>query len=222
MNQIISTKLYHGTDNRVFTSSEEERLFFAALCSDIAEFSYQKFLEDGLSISAGLFEYKRKRGDLLGNDYYSLLDCFQKYDSYKKGSQYYQYNNLYLTSLRDKAEHYARLSNVFGERGHVAFCLYQSALKLWDIKCEADPIMLCKIEQFEELCCYKPEPIILVFENVPKQYLLGEFGKQIDWEDNIETSFRCSSDFLISDYLSSIIHIEQKGKKQETQQMNNI
>ena len=147
--QILTTELYHGTDNRIFSSSEEERILLANLCSDIADFSYQKFLEDGFTSMSKIFEYKKKRGDALGNDWFHFTTCFQKYDSYKKGSQYYQYDNFYLTDSKQRAANYARLSNVFGERGHIASILYHSALKLWDVKQEAEPAMLRRMEQFE-------------------------------------------------------------------------
>ena len=213
--RIFPKELYHGTDSCIFYSSDEERTRRRILCSDISEYLYQKFVADGMSVYR-LTEYKKKRIDQIGNIWFKFCDSFQKYDSFRNKSPLYEYDSFYVTNSKARAERYARSSFVFGEKGDIAFWLYNTAIKVWDIKAEMNCEMQNKAQQFEIICNEKPNPIIIVFENVPEQWLLREDGKEIDWnteevlflDNDIQLSLRCVFDCTILERISRIIKVE--------------
>ena len=212
--RLFPAELYHGTDRRLVSLSAEERSELRRLCCAISEIAYQRFVDYGMSIS-NLFTYKERRGESLGSAWVTFCNSFQQYECFRSGSQLYQYDAFYLTTGKMRASNYARSSGVFGELGNNALHLYRSAQKIWDIKHDADLDTASMIECFEEACKHKPDPVILVFSNVPERFLLWEDGKQIEWDffesslanpDNIN-SLRCASGFPIHDYLPSIIEV---------------
>lgn len=182
MNSIntVPITLYHGTDKKLLDYSEKERIEIQKLCNQISDYCYYRFLEDGLSIFS-LTNYKTKRGSEIGNCWCHFLYAFQKYDSRKKGSNLYQYGFLYLTGDRKKAENYARDAYIMGEQGIVAYWLYVAASKVWDLQRNSQDLV-DMLKKFESLIAKPSIPILLTFTNVPKDDLLDERGKEIQWE----------------------------------------
>ena len=182
MNSINTVPIvfYHGTDKKLLDYSEKERTEVQKLCTQISNYCYYRFLDDGLSIFSPT-NYKIKRGSEIGVDCWShFLNAFQKYDSRKKDSNLYQYGFLYLTGDRKKAENYARNAYIMGEQGIVAYWLYVAASKVWDLQSSQDLVDL--LERFESLIAKPRIPILLTFTNIPKDDLLSERGKEIQWE----------------------------------------
>ena len=176
----VPITLYHGTDKKLLDYSEKERIEIQKLCNQISDYCYYRFLDDGLSIYSPT-NYKTKRGSEIGDCWYHFLDAFQKYDSRKKGSNLYQYGFLYLTGDRKKAENYARNAYIMGEQGSVTYWLYVAASKVWDLQM-TNRDLVDLLESFERLITKPHIPILLVFTNIPKEDLLSERGKEIQWE----------------------------------------
>ena len=182
MNSIntVPITLYHGTDKKLLDYSEKERSEIQKLCTQISDYCYYRFLDDGLSIFS-LSNYKTKRGSEIGDRWSQFLSAFQKYDSRKKNSTLYQYGSLYLTGDRKKAEGYARNSFIMGEQGIVAYWLYVAASRVWDLKRTSQDLVEM-FESFESLTTKPSIPIVLTFTNIPKDDLLSERGEEIEWE----------------------------------------
>lgn len=193
--------LFHGTDKKVLSYSQEKRDGIKTLCINIAEYFYQRFLEDGMSVLS-ISQYKEKRSAVIKDDWINFLRSFQQYDSHRRGSEYYQYDCFYLTTSKDRAKRYARLSFIYGEIGSIADCLYRSAKKIWGIRdlSDSSESIHQMITTFEAIRSKVPEPVILSFGKIPKMYLLRENGEHIDWPTmeryytsrDLETSFRCT------------------------------
>ena len=196
MNKKVPAILYHGTDKKIIDYSEVERSEIQGLCTDVSNYLYQLFRDDGLSIST-LFNYKAKRIAEIGDCWYSFLDAFQKYDSRKKGSHLYQYGSLYLTGDREKAAGYAKRSFIMGEQGNVAYWLFRSASKIWNMK-KLSPSYSNLFERFEKLTLLPRFPIILSFDDIMFDDLLSEEGVKLSWEmcENLPlySSFRLKPD----------------------------
>jgi hypothetical protein len=176
----VPITLYHGTDKKLLDYSEKERSEIQKLCTQISDYCYYRFLDDGLSIFS-LSNYKTKRGLEIGDCWSQFLSAFQKYDSRKKNSTLYQYGVLYLTGDRKKAEVYARNSFIMGEQGIVAYWLYVAASKVWDLK-RTSQDLVGMFESFESLTTKPSIPIVLTFIDIPKDDLLSERGEEIEWE----------------------------------------
>ena len=182
MNSIdtVPITLYHGTDKKLLDYSEEERIAIQKLCTQISDYCYYLFLDDGLSIFSPT-NYKIKRGSEIGDSWSYFLNAFQKYDTRKKDSPLYQYDFLYLTGDRKKAENYARNANIMGEQGIVAYWLYVAASRVWDLQRTSQDLVEL-IESFQILTTKPSIPILLTFTNIPKDDLLSERGEEMQWE----------------------------------------
>ena len=187
--------LYHGTDRKVLLYSTEKRQAVAKLCESISGYLYQKFTADGLDFSH-LSEYKKKVNNLLGDDCYRLFDAYQKYSSYRHGSELYQYDSLYVTNNWDRAARFARNGFIMGERGYVAYSLFNSALKIWDLHDGVTKEMEDTLTHFEMLSKLQREPVILSFVDVPENDLFHEDGKPINWDS--EEKYYLSSDTVLN------------------------
>lgn len=176
----ISIPLYHGTDKKVLDYSRDERIEIQALCVSISDHAYQLLSEDGLSVFSPS-KYKAKRLSEIGEYWTHVINAFQKYDSRKNGSKLYEYGSLYLTGDKGKAKWYARGAYVLGEQGKTAYWLYTAASRIWDLKA-CDPYMSRRFERFEELIAKPRIPVILTFNDIPKNDLLSEKGEEIDWK----------------------------------------
>lgn len=168
--------LYHGTDYKTLNYSQEERTNVRNLCLSISDYVYGLFVNDGFSVYSPS-KYQVKRGPELGDCWDKLSRAFQKYDSRKKGSTLYQYDSLYLTGLRERAVHYAEDGFIFGEQGDVAYWLYSSAKKIWNLD-EINPSMRREFALFDWYSERERIPVLLVFENVPISDLLSEKGEK--------------------------------------------
>lgn len=179
--RLFPKELYHGTDLRVLGYSNAERFQLLSICSEIAEYAYQRLIEDGMSVFR-LSPYKEKRGITIGADWNKFIAFFAKYDSFRRGSSMYQYEHVYLTDFYPFAVSYARDSFIIGERGAMAYWMWKVAAKIWDLQNEADSILLEKWNCLERKAIEKPKPIILVFDNVLETALRSEQGDDINWE----------------------------------------
>ena len=182
MNQVdtMPIPLYHGTDKKVLDYSRNERIEIQALCVSISDYAYQLFSEDGLSVFSPS-KYKAKRISEIGEYWLYMLDAFQRYDSRKNGSNLYEYGSLYLTGDKGKAKWYARGAYILGEQGKTAYWLYTAASKIWNLKA-CNPYMSRRFERFEELIAKPRIPVILTFNDIPKNDLFSEKGEEIDWK----------------------------------------
>lgn len=176
----VPIPLYHGTDKKLLDYSEKERSEIQKICTQISDYCYHRFLDDGLSIFSPS-NYKTKRESEIGDCWRIFLEVFQKYDSRKRGSTLYQYGFLYLTGDRNKAENYARNAYIMGEQGIITYWLYVAASKVWDLKRDSQDLVEL-FERFERLTEKPSIPILLTFTNIPKNDLLSERGKEIQWE----------------------------------------
>lgn len=176
----IPIPLYHGTDKKVLDYSENERVEIQNICLMISDYTYHLLAEDGMSMSS-LSSYKAKHISEIGDCWPRVINAFQKHGSRKNSSKLYQYSSLYLTGDKHKAEGYARNAFIMGEQGDNAYWLYLAASRIWNLK-EYNPDMGDLVADFEKLIAKPHLPVILTFNRVLKEDLLGERGETIDWE----------------------------------------
>lgn len=129
--------LYHGTDARLVEMTTKERIQYMLSCRKVIDHLWPFILplleqEQRETIIHGqtvfvwdekIEKYKnniiKKTNNPFG--YYNVRDAITCVQAMKNGNSQYQYGNLYLTSLKEKAFDYARMAFYRGEYGKNAF-----------------------------------------------------------------------------------------------------
>ena len=117
--------LYHGTDLRIVLMTEEERKTFKEYCKKVFEYTWKLYENYYDEILSGKFK------DVLGDTkWHNLCNALTISSANHNGNEQYQYDSFHLTTMKFKAENYARRAFAFGEIGLAAYRMYDAALSL--------------------------------------------------------------------------------------------
>ena len=178
---IYKGSMYHGTDMKILKMDGKQREERLALCSAVSEYTYNFLLSKNVTYSPYTEEQLQNK-EKLKDIWYSFCNFgMSKYSGYKNKSPLYQYNGLYVTNIFEQAVTYAKHSFIFGERGDVAYWLYQGAIRYDDYLESASDEIRTTISDFEKILKEKPASVVVVINNLDKQYIKNENGTDIDW-----------------------------------------
>lgn len=117
--------LYHGTDLRIVLMTEEERRTFKEYCKKVLDYMWKIYENSYDEISSGKFK------DVLGvTKWHNLCNALTVSSANHNGNEQYQYDSFHLTTMKVKAEDYARRAFAFGEIGLAAYRMYVAAISL--------------------------------------------------------------------------------------------
>lgn len=117
--------LYHGTDLRIVLMTEEERKTFKEYCKNVFDYMWKLYENSYDEILSGKFK------DILGvTKWYNLCNALTVSSANHNGNEQYQYDSFHLTTMKVKAENYARRAFAFGEIGLAAYRMYEAAISL--------------------------------------------------------------------------------------------
>lgn len=117
--------LYHGTDLRIVLMTEEERKTFKEYCKNVFDYMWKLYENSYDEILGGKFK------DVLGvTKWHNLCNALTVSSANHNGNEQYQYDSFHLTTMKVKAEDYARHAFAFGEIGLAAYRMYDAAISL--------------------------------------------------------------------------------------------
>ena len=182
--EIYGGHLYHGTDKKILRMSEQGREERARLCKQIADYSYSILQKNDVVVSP-YTEKQKKAKEVLSDIWFDLWNQgIIRYTGWMNENPLYQYDYLYVSNNYDRAASYAKNSFIFGERGNVAYRLYQGAKRFNDFYTEMTDEMKISLKAFDEMVGGKREPIVVILNNLRKEDIQTENGKDIDWDTN--------------------------------------
>ena len=179
---IYGGHLYHGTDKKILRMPVQEREERARLCKQIADYSYSILQKNDVVVSPYTEKQKRAK-EVLSDIWFDLWNHgINRYTGWINKNPLYQYDYLYASNNYDRAASYAKNSFIFGERGNVAYWLYQGAKRFDDFYTEVPDEINATLKTFNELAGEKREPIVVILDNLRKEDIQTETGKDIDWD----------------------------------------
>lgn len=176
---IQENTLFHGTDRRVIEMSDNERMEYLDDCSRSIDYLwpfYEPIYKKDLTI--GVLK-ERLISDEDISVWYNLCNALTCNNARLNGNQSYQYGDFYLTTEEWKAENYARRAFAGGEKGLIAYRMYDAAQRIkfdnWYPSTEVARAFK-RIKDFAEC---KEEPIVLAFNNLDIKYMSDAKGRPI-------------------------------------------
>lgn len=132
--------LYHGTDLRIVLMTEEERKTFKEYCKKVFDYMWKLYENSYDEILSGKFK------DILGvTKWHNLCNALTVCSANHNRNEQYRYDSFHLTTMKVKAENYARRAFAFGEIGLTAYRMYDAAillkLSIKEIKEEANHVV---------------------------------------------------------------------------------
>ena len=180
--EIYGGHLYHGTDKKILRMSEQGREERARLCKQIADYSYSILQKNDVVVSP-YTEKQKKAKEVLSDIWFDLWNQgIIRYTGWMNESPLYQYDYLYVSNNYDRAASYAKNSFIFGERGNVAYRLYQGAKRFNDFYMEMTDEINISLKAFNENAEEEREPIVVIIDNLRKEDIQMENGRDIDWD----------------------------------------
>lgn len=117
--------LYHGTDLRIVLMTEEERKTFKEYCKKVFDYMWKLYENSYDEILSGKFK------DILGvTKWHNLCNALTVCSANHNRNEQYRYDSFHLTTMKVKAEDYARHAFAFGEIGLTAYRMYDAAILL--------------------------------------------------------------------------------------------
>lgn len=182
----MNPTLYHGTDMRIASLSDQERYAYKDASLIVAKHLWQFFepyshLEDP-RIFDKLDTLKQKLPqELFPNLFANLCDKITLYQAYLNGSPRYQYDKdvTYLCSGQLGAKNYAYRAFAGGEIGLIAFRMLE-ACKAMNLRYDnIDSQTLNSIRIVEDFALSAPQPAVIPVDKYRKELLSFEDGKSI-------------------------------------------
>ena len=162
--------------------SEQGREERARLCKQIADYSYSILQKNDVVVSP-YTEKQKKAKEVLSDIWFDLWNQgIIRYTGWMNESPLYQYDYLYVSNNYDRAASYAKNSFIFGERGNVAYRLYQGAKRFNDFYMEMTDEINISLKAFNENAEEEREPIVVIIDNLRKEDIQMENGRDIDWD----------------------------------------
>lgn len=179
---IYGGHLYHGTDKKILRMPEKEREERACLCKQIADYSYSILQKNDVVVSP-YTEKQKKAKEVLSDIWFDLWNQgIIRYTGWMNENPLYQYDYLYVSNNYDRAASYAKNSFIFGERGNVAYRLYQGAKRFNDFFTEMPDEINTSLQAFNEMVEEERGPVVVILDNLRKEDIQTETGKDIDWD----------------------------------------
>lgn len=190
--------MYHGSDLKIVSMSQEERIVYKNKCLALAEYLWPNFSE---CLQLGNFyrELKTRVSNDIGLSYWNNLwyaiNCFS---GYKNNSESYRYDNdvIYLTNLKYRAEDYARKAFAGGELGMIAYRFQEMAAYIGIDLSTIPHNLQSALEEMRLIGDSTPKPILFTIQNYDIDKLKFENGKSVPeiflslLDDNSGGSFR--------------------------------
>ena len=178
--------LFHGTDLRIASLSDQKRFAYKDACLVTAKYLWQFFEEYSNFESPLIFDKldtlkKKLPHEIFPNLYANLLDKITPYKAFLNGSPKYQYDKIvtYVCSSQIGAKRYPYRSFAGGEMGLIAFRMLE-ACKAMGIKYDnTDSVTLNSIKKVEEFATSAPQPAIIPITDYDMELLSFEDGKSI-------------------------------------------
>lgn len=163
--------------------TEQEREERARLCKQIADYSYHILQKNDVVVSP-YSDKQKKAKEVLGDIWIDLWNHgINRYTGWINKNPLYEYDYLYVSNNFDRAALYAKNSYIFGERGNVAYWLYQGAKRFNDFYTEMSDEVTISLKVFNEMAGEKRGPVVVIIENLRKEDIQTENGKDIDWDE---------------------------------------
>ena len=188
--------LYHGTDARIVSMTEEERKSRKDLCKEVATQMWSYFephFENMHTLKAPL---KFEEDQIL---WLNLYNALVSYKAKINGNEQYQYGDdcLYVTNWDEMAKRYAGRSFAFGEIGLIAYRMIEAHKMIigrenWKETLGATEIM----KQFLDFADAKEEPVIFEIKDYDIDYLRLEDNRELD-----ELGFRANRAFRYNKHI---------------------
>lgn len=178
--------LFHGTDLRIASLSDQERFAYKDACLVAAKHLWLFFEEYSNFENPLIFDKldtlkKKLPQESFPNLCANLLDKLTLYNAYLNGSPRYQYDKkvTYVCSAKNGAQNYANRAFAGGEMGLIAFRMLE-ACKAMGIKYDnTDSVTLNSIKKVEEFATSAPQPAIIPITDYDMELLSFEDGKSI-------------------------------------------
>lgn len=175
------TSLYHGTDARIVSMSDNERAAYKKGCLLVVDYIWDVFREE--------YDYHLMRNyrQPLGYDartaepwhpWLRLVGAMNHIGGYKNGNQQYDYSSFYLTGLRNRAIDYARDAFAGGESGMIVYD-FVKAIEIVKPSCwnPSGPILeaINKIMEFGEATA---SPVLFRFDDLDFNLIETDSGEK--------------------------------------------
>ena len=178
--------LFHGTDLRIASLSDQERFAYKDACLVAAKHLWQFFepyshLENPMIFDKlDALKLKLPQEDF-PNLYANLCDKIILYKAYLNSSTRYQYDKVvtYVCSAQTGAQNYAYRAYAGGEMGLIAFRMLEAS-KVMGLKYDnTDSLTLNSIRRVEDFALSTPQPAVIPIDDYKKELLSLEDGKSI-------------------------------------------
>ena len=156
--------------------SEDERLKYKEACDVAIEYLwslYQPYYEKNMMLTElrPILEYDKDQKMYL--DLMSAMTCLR---GKMRGNEFYQYDSFYLTTLRWRAEGFARKAFGGGEYGTTAYRLYKAAKIIDFNKWQPSNEVFELLQRIIDMAETEPKPVLFQFENLDAGLLYTEHG----------------------------------------------
>lgn len=222
--------LYHGTDFRIITMSEKERLDYFSIVKRVIDALWAYFkplyttqtqvakkMPDGSYgfVSQPLIEKYRQTFAEQGKEsvYSNLLQKLSMLEARDLGSGMYQYDSLYLSGDKNKACRYANCSFAGGEYGLIAYRLIEGFDIINPLEFTPDTGLLSDMDIVKAFSQENvADPIVVTIDGISPKDLLNEDGNPVSvslFENGLHEylSFRLCKTIDLKNY--SIKHLRQ-------------
>lgn len=206
--------LYHGTDARLIEMSTTSLRSYINDCNKVVDalWSILKPLNEVETIEEvvngetiytckkKIYWHKEVLNRYSTNLCFNIMERMIMLEARDNRNGYYQYNHLYLTSDKKKAENYALNSFGGGEIGTTAYRMIQAVealgLNLWG----TTPELLGSVENIKTFATSGNRPVIIPVENLDIQYLFKEDGGILDFSntDMLPQDFRYTKELKLT------------------------
>ena len=178
--------LFHGTDRAILAMTQQERVKLRTACATVIDYLLPIYEENKFG-NRKPDENKRDLKEL----HAKVVDARGKATLRKEKNSLYSYENVYLTFDPHKAEvFYAPFASICGELGYIAYWLLQGAKRLGYTFPPQNEAQFLAIQMVEDAGTRIPDPVIVMYFNIPKERLKTERGRDIDWERQVDSFLR--------------------------------
>ena len=197
--------LYHGTDARIVRMTEAERLQYLNGCNQVIDYLFQfyKPLLENVKVEEQIngmtcYVFKPKievqyKKLFIENDmkalFYLLHEKISMIDWSKNGAQLYQYGSFYVTKNKERAQDFAYKAYAGGELAMNAYYLIKGIefIQFPDYNPSKEvKNAITTILDFSKKG--KEEPVVFALDDLNREHLFEEDGKEVDWSLGFITS----------------------------------
>lgn len=177
--------LFHGTDRAIYEMGQEKRAELREACLTVIDCLLPVYVSHDFR---GMTS--QEQDAVLGGLRVRILDAYSKATYRRDNSPLYQHDNVYLSFDPNDATVYAQYAWVCGELGYIAYWLWRGTELLGYTLPSMTDKQAKALQMVRDAGARTPDPVTLMFCDIPKENLKTDRGDDIDWDRQIDWFLR--------------------------------